>query len=199
MGLTKRQRDAVIGMLLGDAWLQKTGKRSARLRLKHSVKQRDYIYWKYELLKNYMQSEPKLIRRYNPIWEKSYSYYRCQTHSSPEFGKMRRKFYENNCKTIPADINKILKSPFTLAIWYMDDGYYYKRDKISCIYLKRLTAEETERIINCLQENFNLYGRIKIKKELPVIYFSPKDTKKLTDLVRPYIIPSLNYKLPPPP
>jgi len=78
MSLTKMQREIVIGLLLGDAFMQKTGSRNARLRLEHSAGQKEYIFWKHKVLSNLMQAKPKFIRRYNPHWKKSYNYYRCQ-------------------------------------------------------------------------------------------------------------------------
>jgi AAA+ ATPase superfamily predicted ATPase len=199
MGFTKKQREAVIGMLLGDAWIQKTGKRNARLRLEHSIKQKEYIFWKYELLKNYMQSAPKLTKRYNPIWKKTYHYYRCQSLSSPEFGKLHRIFYKESRKIIPEKIKKFLSSPLTLAIWYMDDGYYYSRDKVCYIYLNKCEKDELQIIEEAFEESCKLALKFLNKKGLPVIHFDSKEAKKLAQIVKPYIIPSMQYKLPPTP
>lgn len=80
MRLNNFQRLLLIGILMGDGLLQKTGRSNARLRLEHSIKQKDYIFWKYEMLKNIMQSKPVFIKRFNPIWKKTYSYYRCQSY-----------------------------------------------------------------------------------------------------------------------
>jgi Ni,Fe-hydrogenase I cytochrome b subunit len=77
--VTKRQKEILIGTILGDGYLQKTGKRNARLKLEHSERQRDYLWWKYEQLRNLMQDKPKRIERYNPIWKRTYVYYRCQS------------------------------------------------------------------------------------------------------------------------
>lgn len=196
MGLTKRQREVVLGTILGDAYLQPTGKYNARLRLEHLVKRKEYIIWKYQILKNYMQSEPKLIKRYNPVWKKTYSYYRCQTYSSPEFGKYRKLFYQDSKKIIPESIASILKSALSLAVWYMDDGYYYARDRVAQLYLSNTSLENMQKLLECLDENFGLSPRCITKKKLPVIYFDSSNVEKLTKLVKPYIIPSMSYKFP---
>ena len=70
MKLTKRQKQIIFGLLLGDAYLQKTGKKNARLRLEHSEKQIAYINWKYEKLSNIFQHKPKKISRKHPITKK---------------------------------------------------------------------------------------------------------------------------------
>ena len=134
--MNQRERNIVIGCILGDGFIQKTGEKNARLRLEHSISQKDYIFWKWRELKRYIQNQPKSIVRFNPIWKKQYAYYRCQSHSSPEFGKLRTLFYYNHQKQIPENIEKLL-NPLVLAVWFMDDGYYYQRDKTSYIYLSK--------------------------------------------------------------
>lgn len=196
MGLSKKQREIVIGMVLGDSFLQATGKRNARLRLEHSLKQKDYIFWKYNELKNMMQSVPKLLRRFNPIWKKTYSYYRCQSLSSPEFGRLREQFYRDGRKMIPENIVSIFRSPWSLAVWYMDDGYLYHRDKSVYIYLYPYSDEEIMRLLAVLEVNFGLKPNILIKKsKYPCLYFNVAKTQKLISLIRPYIVPSMEYKL----
>ena len=196
MGLSKKQRELLIGLVMGDGFLQKTGKVNARLRLEHSIKQKDYIFWKYETLKNLMQSKPKLIKRFNPIWKKTYSYYRCQSHSSSYLGRLRRLFYKDNRKIIPENIAVLLKSPYSLAIWYMDDGYLYQRDKSAYIYLSKYTEQEVLCLKEALEKDFKLSAKIKTKKEkYPCFYFDTKQTKKLVKIIQPYIIPSLRHKL----
>ena len=64
--LTKRQKDILIGMLLGDGCLEKNG-RNVRLRIEHGLSQKDYLDWKYEMRKN----APKFLwRKYPILWTK---------------------------------------------------------------------------------------------------------------------------------
>lgn len=197
MGLLKSQREALIGMVLGDAYLQPTGKRNARLRLEHSVKQKDYIFYKYELLKNMMQRKPKFIKRFNPHWKKHYSYYRLQSHSSPIFGKFRRWFYPEGKKRIPINIKGLLKTPLSLAIWYMDDGYYYHRDECIFLYLSDYPAQDIQRLKETLEENYDLLAKYKKRKKSErYLFFNKEETKKFIRIVRPHIIPLFDYKLP---
>lgn len=196
MGLSKIQRQFLVGAIMGDGFLQQTGRLNARLRLEHSIKQKEYIFWKYEMLKNLMQSEPKLIKRFNPIWKKTYAYYRCQSHSNPYLGKLRRLFYKDSCKIIPENIAELLSSPFSLAIWYMDDGYLYQRDKSAYIYLSRYPREEILRLKEALEKNFQLNPKITLKKQkYHCFYFDVDETKKLINIIQAHIIPSLRYKL----
>lgn len=196
-GLSKKQREALIGFVLGDAYVQATGRMSARIRFEHSFKQKAYIEWKYGLMQKFMQAPPILIKRYNPIWKRAYRYYRCQTYSSPLFGKIRRSFYNESDKIIPVNIDKLLKSAFTLAVWYMDDGYYYHRDHIAYIYLSRFKGDEVENLVGALKDNFGLQPIVKIKKgKYPCLVFNKDEAKRLVEIVEPHIIPSLKYKIP---
>jgi recombination protein RecA len=200
MGTSRRQLDVLIGIVMGDGYLQKTGSKNARLRLEHSAKQKDYILWKHDILANLMQSRPKLLKRFNPVWKKTYSYYRCQSHSSPVFGMLRRLFYGNGRKIIPENIDELLRSAVSLAVWYMDDGYFYNRDKSAYIYMASYPRVELDRLLYALANNFKLRPGILVKKgKYPCLYFSVDETRKLMDVVRPYIIPSLSYKTLPTP
>lgn len=195
--VTKRQMSIIIGTILGDAYIQPTGKINARLRLEHGEKQKDYIFWKWQELKNLMQDKSKKIIRYNPIYKQTYSYYRCQSHSSPVFGKLQKVFYSEQRKIIPAEIQKILKDKLSLAVWFMDDGYYYHRDKTAYIYLSKFSETELNRLLNALKINFNLQPKVEIKKRgNKNLKFSVKETEKLIQLIKADIIPSMRYKLP---
>jgi len=200
VGLLKRQREILIGLILGDGYLQKTGRRNARLRLEHSEKQKDYIFWKYEQFRHLMQAPPHLVERWNPIWRRTYRYWRCQTHSTPVLGRYRRRFYADGRKRIPEDIDNLLKSPLSLAVWYMDDGYYSRRDRSACIYLPSYGPDELERLCQALQRNFDLRPKVVWKKgRYLCLYFPAGETRKLFALIGEHVIPAMRYKLPPNP
>lgn len=200
MPVLKRQREIIIGTILGDGYLQKTGKRNARLCLEHSEKQRDYIQWKYEELRNLMQDRPKPIQRYNPRRKRTYTYYRCQTHSMPLLGRYKRYFYdEQGRKRIPENIGRLLRAPLSLAVWYMDDGHYYPRNGVACIYMPRYSEQELQRLLIALHENFNLSPKVVYKKGYPCLLFSRDETQRLMEIIAPHIHPSMRHKTPPNP
>lgn len=187
----------IYGLILGDGFLQKTGKKNARLRIEHSLKQKEYLDWLYQSLRNLFASEPKMINRQHPQTKQIYHYCRLQSHSSPFFGKLRREFYLNNKKIIPENIEKLLLHRLTLAIWYMDDGYYYQRDKSAHIYLPMMDDLSRKRLLNCLNKNFRLSAKIYCRPDRLAcqLNFTGSDKDKLFVLIRPYTLPIFSYKL----
>ena len=195
ISLSKEQKSILYGTILGDGYLQKTGEKNARLRLEHGGNQKEYLLWKIEKLKDIFQGKAKYLERIHPLTKKKYCYWRHQSQSTPYLGKLRRIFYPDGKKKIPDNLEKYLQ-PIMLTVWYMDDGYYYKRDKCSYLYLGNTTQKEAEIVAQALLKNFNLLTKVKQKKRGYAIYISPKETLKLKGIIKNYIIPQFNYKLP---
>lgn len=195
--MDKIQKAIVIGTILGDGFLQKTGKKNARLRLEHSLKQQDYLIWKCQILNNFFQKKPAILTRNNLKFGKSYQYIRNQSYSGLEFGKLHQLFYVDGKRVIPNKIFKLLKDPMSLAVWFMDDGYYYLRDKIAYIYLPKYDSDSTDNLLFALKNNYGLTPQLKIKKRGEyVLIFTVKDTVRLIQIIKPYIIKSMSYKIP---
>lgn len=192
----KQQQAVVIGSLLGDSFLQKTGKNNARLRLEHSLKQKEYLLWKCKILSNFFQNKPVILERKNSVFGKTYQYIRNQSYSGLELGKLHKLFYKDNVKVIPNNISKLMTDPLSIAVWFMDDGYYYQRDKIAYIYLPKYDAESITNLLDVLKNNFNLVPVLRIKKRGEYVFtFSVEQTQNLMKLIKPFIIASMQYKL----
>jgi len=197
--MTQIQKRVLIGMVLGDAYLQKTGKKNARIRLEHSSKQKEYLKWKVSFFPEFFQGKLTELRRYNKEFGKDYEYVRAQSYASPQIGKFRQLFYDDSgVKIIPNEIGLILTSPLSLAVWFMDDGYYYKRDKMAYFYLpnpKSDNPDEFQELLNALSDNFSLNPSLKRKTRGWCLVLSVKETEKLVNIVSPHIIDSMAYKL----
>ncbi len=197
MRLTKIQKAVLVGSILGDAFLQKTGSVNARLRFEHGGKQKDYLLWKAQIFPRLFQGKPNHLSRVHPKTGSVYEYWRAQSDASPELGRWRAVFYPKGQKRIPADLSALLVEPLSLAVWYMDDGYYYPKDHNSYLYLGTVSREEAETARVALESNFKLNVRIYDKKRKGfALYFGVEETKKLHDLVRPHmLLPLFAYKL----
>ena len=196
MKFSKEQKAILVGTILGDGYLQKTGKKNARLRLEHGDKQKDYLFWKVSQFPKLFQGEPKYLERKHSLSGQIYKYWRHQSNSTPELGKWHAKFYEEGKKHIPNNLRDLLQGSLGLSVWYMDDGYYYPRDRVSYLYLGRVSKNEAEIAKTALEKNFNIFPKVLDKKQKGfAFYFSHNETKRLHDMIRQYVLPSMQYKL----
>lgn len=194
--MTKRQQAILIGTILGDGYLQKTGSRNARLRLEHSEKQKEYLHWKAAQFLKLFNAKPIFITRTHPGTKRTYAYWRLQSHATPEFGKWRALFYIDGAKRIPDTLADLLKEPLALSVWYMDDGFFDPKQKHSFLYLGRVSRREADIAREALERNFSLAPKIYDKKAKGfALFFSVAETKKLHALIRRHVVPSMHYKL----
>ena len=198
MRLTNTQRDIIIGSILGDGFLQKTGASNARLRFEHSAKQEKYLLWKIGKLPDLFQGRVTHLDRVHPGSGQTYSYVRSQSNATPILGKLRQIFYEDGRKQVPANLEELL-SPLVLAVWYMDDGYYYKRDNCAYLYICQVKKVEATHIQQALSRKLGLLARVLDKGQKGwALYFSPTETAKLSNCISKYVISEMLYKLPDP-
>ena len=109
--LNERQMNLVIGSLLGDGHLSRTT-RGFAFRVNHGLNEREYVDWKYTILRDFVRSSPK----------PSNNCYYFRTVSHPIFEELRDCFYEGKEKKVPESILQERLNSFILAVWIMDDG-----------------------------------------------------------------------------
>lgn len=192
--MTDCQRDIILGLLLGDGHLEKNG-HYVRLKVDQALNHIDYINWLYEELKNLVPSKPIIIKEKDKRTNRVYRWLHLSTYSNLEFKKWWEVFYVNKKKTIPPNIEDMLKSEISLAIWFMDDGY--KRDDCAAIRLNTdaFGYEEQNILIHCLEKNFRIKSHLHKKGKWLNIYIPKDEAKNFCELVKPYIVPSFRYKL----
>jgi hypothetical protein len=184
--LTQLQRSVIIGTILGDGYLRIIpGRKNAILEINHSFKAKDYVDWKYLILKNITVSPPKR-RRTN----KGRIAYRFYTKQLPELTELYKIFYKDNKKIVPDDL--ILNSTI-LSVWYMDDG---SRCGNSNYYLntQQYSLEDQRKLINKL-ENLGLKARLNKDKKYWRIRFLSESLSEFKRLIGDKIILSMKYKI----
>src|SRR3989338_6376313 len=192
------QLQLIVGSLLGDARLECRSKgirakHTARLRIHQSDKQKDYVLWKYQLLKNLVFKGP----RFTKVWHDSkrnkdhYSWY-FHTQSNEALGLIHKMFYQDNIKIVPKDLIEIL-DPLGLAIWYMDDG----SNNGSNITLNThcFSNEEQKMIQDLFYRKFGIKTSLVKDRSKFKIAISCNELPKFMKIVKPYIILSMNYKV----
>ena len=119
--ITNLQHDLIVGSLLGDASVRQRDKH-CNFRVGHTVKQKNYLLWKYDILEEYTLSQPKwnarTINDNRPLRTLELA---TTTHYS--FNFYRNLFYKNGIKRVTRKILDLLNAQ-SLAIWVCDDGSY---------------------------------------------------------------------------
>lgn len=192
------QIDVIIGSLLGDARLEcrSIGIRhpiTARLRIHQSDKQKEYVFWKYSILQDFVSEAPRKIM----VWHDSkrnrdhYSWY-FHTKSLEELGLLHKYFYQNGVKIFQEDISKII-TPRMLAIWFMDDG----ANTVQSFTLNThcFSKEEQGCIVKLLKNRFSISATIVKDRMKLKIGIGRKEYKKFVHIIEPFIIPSMTYKI----
>lgn len=193
MILTKRCEDVVIGTILGDGCLERNWK-NVRLRIDHSETQQSLVRWKYIELKELSPSNPKRVEVFDKRTEKVYVSYRFLTQTTEKLNNYFSLFYGER-KQIPKEISKLLTSPLSLAVWYMDDGGRRNDCRSGYLNTQSFAIDEVNLLRECLESNFDIQTKIHFAAQRPRIYISQNQFEKFCDLIRPFIIPDLQYKL----
>ena len=184
--LTQLQRSIIIGSILGDGYLRIVPRRfNAFLEINHSFAQREYVDWKFEMLKSICRSGPKM-RNGNG----ARIAYRFTTRQMTEITELFSAFYANGKKRIP---DSIQLDPIMLAVWFMDDG---SKCGTSSVYLntQQFNAGDQARCMKMLSE-LGIESALNRDKEYWRVRLKMSSLFRLKSLVAPYIIPSMTYKI----
>lgn len=192
--LNQTQISVLIGSILGDGTMR-IGKnaQNANLKIEQGLKQKDYVFWKYEVFREWVTTPPKISFRYdeNRIpYEKSWWF---RTIRHPKLTLFYKLFYKYGIKNVPKNIENLL-DPLALAVWIMDDGSL-SRNKID-ISTYSFKLEEIKLLQKALFKRFALESNFYKDREKGFrMYFRQKETQKLIPLISSYIIPNLAYKI----
>jgi len=194
---TKRAISILTGMVLGDACLAKPDGNYVCFKLTHSIKQKEYLIHKRDVLQE--------------IFEKNINLHEFDNNGYPgcriEFGNkyfrpFRKYLYPHGKKTITKKVLNRLDAE-GIAYWYMDDGnltlhksknegVYHSRE----IYLNTYVSYEESLIVKeFFYEKYGIEFRISPSKGWYRHICNSTNSKRFIHLVEPYIIPSMQYKI----
>ncbi|OGN05846.1 MAG: hypothetical protein A2831_03055 [Candidatus Yanofskybacteria bacterium RIFCSPHIGHO2_01_FULL_44_17] len=190
--LSDAQKAFVVGTILGDANLDLNwSKTNYRLRFSHSVKQEDYVMWKYQNLKEWILTKPR-------YYAKTRSYF-FNTISHSDITSLAGLFLKNGKKIIPDSISDFLQNPITLAVWFMDDGNArVDKNRFDGYHInsQSFTLEENQLLVNALYKNFGVFCRIHKNHGKHRLYIGVKaNVEKFKKIIQSLVISSLQYKL----
>ena len=191
--MNEKQRSMMVGTLLGDGHLETQNHgRTYRLKIEHSIKQKDYTDWLYRNFKSWVNDVPKEKKKI--VKGKTYKNYYFQTRSVGEFRFYGQIFYdESGKKQIPKFIHKLL-TPLALAVWFMDDGSAKsKQHKALILNTQCFSKKDLRLLIEALDKRFDVRAKLRPQKEgMQLIIPQPE---KFIELILPYLREEFYYKL----
>lgn len=192
--LTQDQLSLITGSLLGDSTMRiGAGAINANFKVEHGLEQKDLVFCKYQILRPWVFTEPKLSYRYDKYGNKYLKSWWFRTIRHHKLTEIQKLFYPKGKKIVPKNINLFLNE-FALAWWIMDDGCY-NRSKID-ISTYSFTLDEVQRLLKVMLNKFKLQGNYYRDRDKGYrIYFKVSETKKLVKIIEPYIIDSMKYKI----
>ena len=180
--LTTRQREILVGSILGDGYIHPQGK----FQLEQGDAQEEYLFWKYYELKELAYpARPVMVERYDPRTEKTYRSYRFWLRQY--FRPWREVFYEGKMKIFPEGL---ILSPLSIAVWYMDDGCL--SDGVCTISIESFSEVSIERIRRQLLNQFQLETLLRSNGKLLIC---AQMHERFFLLIKPFMHPSMFYKI----
>jgi hypothetical protein len=195
VSLTQGCREIIVGTILGDACLERNG-RNVRLRVDHGERQRALVEWKFQQLTELAPSPPKRVEVFDRRTNRTYVHYRFASRTIEVLNEYFELFYgHQGVKRIPENIASYLSSALGVAVWYMDDGGRRGDCRSGYFNTQAYQVGEVDSLRWCLQKNFDLATSIHFAAGRPRIYVAKAHFQRLCDLIRPYVIQDMRYKL----
>lgn len=198
--LTGFQKQLLIGSVLGDGTIARQGAYSCS----HSIKQADYHKHKTEVLapihSGKVQHAVHKARGVDGMHHESLHF---TTGCNQFCSKLRIIYYPKGKKIFPFDFLMQEMTDEGLAYWYMDDGTacwdprYRSNSSGSQIITLGYSDKEQHLMHRFFEEKFGLRSKVTYREDKHgyVQAFPTTETPKLFALIRPYIIPSMLYKV----
>lgn len=199
LAITPRQRDIIIGSLLGDGTMRVgSNARNANFKVEHGLEQKALVSWKYRGLRSLVFTGPRLSYRYRESGEKYAKSWWFRTIRHPQLTEIYRKFYtgeqyRTGRKIVPSSIAKDL-SPRALAAWIMDDGNFSQNAINISTY--SFSLAEIRLLKAVLTRKFGVAAKFHCDRDKGYrMAFGRAASVVLIRIVRPHIIPSMRYKI----
>ena len=190
MMLTEKQKELIIGSLLGDGYLEKRGE-SVRFGFSQSKQRVFYVKWKYEQLRDLVSEPIKCYEYIDHRTGKKYGLCSFKTRAHPWFSEIYPLFYKDG-KTVPSDIKKML-TPFAVAVWYMDNGSLSRGAPI--FNTQSYSVSDLFKLCSALKK-FHITANLNRDRKGYRLRILKRHAARFRELVEPYILQEFLYKLP---
>jgi len=155
-----------------------------RLQIEHCSKQKDYVWWKYEIFKDFVLSPPKYQQR-TDSWK-------FRTMSHVELSVFHMMFYQKGRKILPRNID-FLGDALVNAVWFMDDGG--KLGKGCLLNIQNFTDSEAFRLRDFFKRRFIMSVTLQRNKGHFRLYIPVSQHAKWIDLLGNNLRDEFRYKV----
>lgn len=191
-----KQKQFIVGHLLGDGCAYKDGKNSMfKLTLGQCKKQEQYFHWKKAMLDPFVNTWRESVdKRGNSIMLQA------TTICHQDLKQFAQMFYnKSRVKQIPKNLD-IFMTPLALAVWIMDDGNLNSGVNMR-IATMGFSYDDHLELQSLLKRVFDIKSKIMFfkykEKTYNQITINKANTQKLSNIIRPYVIDSMMYKIMP--
>lgn len=195
--LSDLQREVLIGLLMGDGHLESRDGRIYRLKIEHSYHQKEYVDWLYDIFKEWVLTPPQeKIQLFGGVQYRKFWF---STVSHGAFRFYGQQFYKNKKKILPKLTHKWL-SPLAIAVWFMDDGSTKSnRHRALILNTQSFSKSELMRLIKIFKERYGVDMKLRKQSrksiEIYQLITTSETVERFVEIIKPYILPSMRYKL----
>lgn len=188
--LTAEQEEMLYATVIGDGCLFKnTPTSNARMNLAHSLKQKEYFMYKYNVLKPIIRSKPVERTWLDKRTNKYYSEIRFQSRVHEKFTELWLEVYKDGKRIITKEALKD-KGELVLAIKYFDDGF--KSRNAHRIAMSSYDDESRENFRDWMKEKFDIKSTI---YKTGVLYIPTSENPKFCKILMKYATNDMYYKI----
>lgn len=181
----------MLGLVIGDGYISKSG----ALTIRHGLKQREYLEYKYSEMKKLYEG-----RNFHLTEVPSQNGVQLSVCDAKLFKAWRKWIYPQGKKLFTSKLlNKL--TPQAIAFWYCDDGsmYYKKRNgrihAIECVISTCCSLDEINTIIDYFNDKWNISMTRKKENQLYSVRFGTKSARTFVDHFGSYVPSCMSYKI----
>jgi len=187
--LTNIEKQVIYGSMLGDGYIEDDKLGYCRIVIKHGEKQKDYVYYKHNLLKRFSNDITQYERKDNRLKFKDHIEIGFKTTTNEIFEEYKKLYYNEFRNRIVCKEHLYQLNGLGWAIWIMDDGYW---DSDSISLSTHRYSDNDRNIIIEYMNSINIKATI---QSSGVIHISKHCVNELIENVKPYFVKDLLYKL----
>jgi LAGLIDADG DNA endonuclease family len=187
----------ICGKLLGDGCIVKQEGRKPRFQFIHSTKDKEWCYYCYSRLKDYLPLTGPHYKRIEDVRVKAgytESFY-VQSRTHDHITNLRSIWYKNRKKVLPFEFLMKYLTPLALSWWYQDDGHLKKDSSIPrqiILSTESFTPAENYQLCQLLKSKYSLL--FLIDKQNRIILYDQFQIHYFLYLISPYLHPCMYRK-----